>query len=156
MKPITISPLWLIPLAAACLLAVVLFLRRNQARESFVDWLGRFGTMFNAWANDVRTTNAKALVTLALYLGTFVVWAICSIYKLGFDETSFGMWLAFMAGLGGFSIAQFKTERTTDYGAMKLQADIERAKSGAAPTTVNAETANVSGSPVEVKPPAGG
>lgn len=148
MNRITINPLWLVPILAALALFALLAFRKHD-RESIVDWLGRFGKMFNGWANDVRSTNAKALVTLALYLGTFLVWGICSVYKLGFDETSFGMWLAFLAGLGGFSLAQFKNERATDYGALERQAAIEAAKSSG--TVVNATAATVTGAPVKVE-----
>lgn len=148
MKPIALNPLWIVPIVAGYLLFIVLYFRRSQVRESIVDWIGRFGKVMNDWMNNVRTTNAKAIVTLALYVGTFAVWGLCSLYKIEIDLTSFGMWLAFLAGLGGFSLAQFKNERVTDYGY------VERKNQGAPTTVVQTPKAEVTGSPVSVEPPA--
>jgi hypothetical protein len=147
--------LWCIPLVAATALVVLLYARKtNYGRESFVDWFARFGKAFNDWINNIRQANAKAVATVVIFLGTFVVWGIATLLELKIDPVIFPMWLAFVAGLGGFALATFKNERATDYGAMKIQADIERAKAGGAPTTVvNTPNAQVTGSPVSVEQP---
>lgn len=111
-----------------------------------IDWLSRFGGALNVWLNGIRQANAKAIAAIGLYIGTFIVWAVCAIARIPLDVTAFGLWLGFLAALGGFSMAQFKQERTTDYGY------VERQNAGK-PTTVNAETATVTGSPVKVDTP---
>lgn len=112
-----------------------------------IDWLSRFGAALNVWINGVRQSNAKALITLALYVGTFLVWAICSLAKINLDETSFAMWLGFLAALGGFSLATFNKERTTDYGY------VERQNAGKPTTVVQTPEATITGSPVKVESP---
>lgn len=143
----SIHLLWCIPLAAASALIALLYARKvpNHGRESLIDWLTRFGASFNGWINTVRQSNAKALAIIAIFLGTFLVWAIATLLELKVDAVIFPMWLAFVAGLGGFSLAQFKQERTTDYGYVERQ-------NAAKPTTVvQANTAEVTGSPVKVE-----
>lgn len=104
-----------------------------------IDTLSKFGVTFNNWLNSVNSTNAKAIGTLVLYFLTWAVYAAAVLFKVTIDNIAFGMWLGFLAGLGGFSLMQFKTQRQTDYGALTRQADIERAKAGA--TTTTTETA---------------
>lgn len=145
MTTFTINPLWIIPATATVALVVALFARRRAPGESMIDWLAKFGTALNGWVNTIRQTNAKAVVTLALYIGTFFVWAIATLLKIGVDLTAFGMWLAFLAALGGFSLQQFRSERTTDYGFL------ERQNQGKPSTVVQTDNATVTGSPVKVE-----
>lgn len=152
MKPITINPLWLIPVVAGYVLVLVLYFRRKQVRQSFVAWLKDFGEVMNGWVNNLRQSNAKAVVTLVLYAITAVTWAFATLDAVKIDPVIFPMWLAFLAGLGGFSLAQFKNERATDYGAMERQAAIEAAK--ASGTVVNSAATTVTGAPVKVEAPA--
>lgn len=117
-----------------------------------IDWLTRFGAAFNAWVNGIRQANAKALAAIYLYEGTFVVWAIATLAGIPIDLATFGLWLGFLAALGGFSMATFKQERTTDYGY------VERQNAGKPTTVVQTQEATVTGSPVKVeeKPIEGG
>lgn len=98
------------------------------------------------------STNFKIVTTVALYFLTFFAWALAVLLEKPIDEFTFGLWLAFLAGAGGFALAQFNRQRATDYGAMERQAEIERAKAGGPPkSAVNIQDANVT-----VKPAAEG
>lgn len=81
-----------------------------------IDNLARAGAAFNAWMNAVRSQSAKTLLFVVLSLGTFLVWAICSIWMRTLDIATFGAWLAFVAAVGQIALSGFKTERLTDYG----------------------------------------
>lgn len=109
-----------------------------------IDALGRFGAVFNDWLNKLRTTNAKALATIALYIGTYLVWAACTLMKIPIQMEAFTLWLVFCAALGGFSLSQFKTERTTDYGYL------DKVKPNPS-TVVNSAETKVTGAPVTVE-----
>lgn len=117
-----------------------------------IDFLGRFSTTFNEWLNKINSTNAKAVGTIGLYFLTYFLYAAAVLLVKPIDNVAFGMWLGFLAGLGGFSLAQFTKQRVTDYGAMERQAAIERAKASAGPSTVvSSSDTKVSGSPVTIE-----
>lgn len=103
-----------------------------------IEWLSRFGAAFNVWVNGIRQANAKALAAIYLYEGTFVVWALAVLLEKPIDLAAFGLWLGFLAALGGFSYKQFKDERTTDYGYVERQ---NAGKPAQLPTTTTVETA---------------
>lgn len=120
--------------------------------EDALEWLkahSRFSRWLVMWIvalNAVSSTNAKAIGTLALYFLTWASYTAAVLLAKEPDAVNFGMWLAFLAGLGGFSLAQFRQQRETDYGALERKAEIERAKAGApakAGVTVNADSATV-------------
>lgn len=106
----------------------------------------------NSALAGLPSTNFKIVTTTALYFLTFAAWAAATLLEKEIDWEVFGLWLAFLAGLGGFALAQFSRQRQTDYGAMERQAEIERAKAGGPPkAAVNIQDANVT-----VKPPTPG
>lgn len=157
---LSLRDLWCIPLIAAAALVALLYARKTASytRESFIDWLARFGKAFNDWNNTIRQANFKANITVMLYVGTFFIWGLAVLREKEIEITAFGLWLGFLAALGGFSLKQFKDERTTDYGYVDRQAEIEKAKrSGAPSTTVNAPGSAVDvAAPATVSPPAQG
>lgn len=76
----------------------------------------RAGAAFNIWMNGIRQQAAKTLLFVMLSLGTFTVWAICSVAQRTLDIATFGAWLAFVAAVGQIALSGYKTERLTDYG----------------------------------------
>lgn len=81
-----------------------------------IETLSRAGSAFNGWMNSVRQQAAKTLLFVVLSLGTFAVWAVCSLVQRTLDIATFGAWLAFVAAVGQIALSGFKTERLTDYG----------------------------------------
>ncbi len=146
--------------ACALTLTVQLFVKLRRLNLIPKSWKSGKEWLENSALAGLPSTNFKVVTTTALYFLTFVAWAAAVLLEKPVDEFTFGLWLAFLAGLGGFTVAQFKAQRSTDYGAMERQAEIERAKAGGpkAGVTVNANEANVTGSPVKVsdQPPARG
>lgn len=103
------------------------------------------------WLNALETTRYKLVIAVWLCVGTFLVWAICALFTIAMEEVSFGLWLTFLAGLIGFSFAQYKTMRTTDYGYQERQAAIEAAKAvPASVVTVQPGAVNVAATTTEV------
>ena len=90
-------------------------------------------TRVNTWIGAVASTNFKTLSGIALDFLTFfwVAWPRDAGHAI--NETALGMWLAFLAALNGIAYQQFSKQRTSDYGAMERQAEIERAKSAIPP-----------------------
>lgn len=148
-------------LVAACALTltVQLFVKIRQANLVPKAWKSGKEWLENSALAGLPSTNFKVVTTTALYFFTFLAWAAAVLFEKPVDEFTFGLWLAFLAGLGGFTVAQFKAQRSTDYGALDRQAEIERAKAGGpkAGVTVNTKEATVTGpsATVEEKPNGG-
>lgn len=107
---------------------------------------------FNKWLTSVPQVQWKLFHTTILnYLTFFWIAGSSAFNWWAIQEMVLGGWLVFLSALNGFAYAGYKTQRTTDYGALDKQAEIERAKAGAPGTTVVTPNANVTGSPVEVK-----
>lgn len=81
----------------------------------------KFFHMDLSWLNSVEVTRYKAVITVWLWIGTFLIWAGCAVARIEMHEVSFGLWLGALAGLTGFSYAQYKSMRTTDYGYVERQ-----------------------------------
>lgn len=138
-------------LACAVLLTVQLFRKIQAANLVPKSWKSAKERLENSALAGLPSTNFKMVTTTALYFLTFGAWALATLLEKPIDWEIFGLWLAFLAGLGGFTLAQFSRQRATDYGAMERQAEIERAKAGGPPkSSVNIQDANVT-----VKPPTG-
>ncbi len=136
-----------VALAVFAVAAVVLLRRVNFAA---VSWKSGKEWMENSWLAGLPSTNFKILTTVVLYFLTFCAWALALLLEKPVDEMTFGVWLAFLAGLGGFALAQFAKQRSTDYGAMDRQIEIEKAKQSGAATVVQSAETKVTGSPVTV------
>lgn len=135
-------------LAAAVVPAVII---ARKVKISTVSWKSGKEWMENSWLAGLPSTNFKIVTTVGLYFLTFAAWAAAVLLEKPIDEFTFGLWLAFLAGAGGFALAQFNRQRATDYGAMDRQAEIERAKRGVGPKTmIDADTANVKATTVDV------
>lgn len=141
-------------LVAACAVFLTFTIwRKIQASQLLPkSWESSKKWMENSALAGLPSTNFKIVTTVALYFLTFLAWAAAVLLEKTIDEFTFGLWLAFLAGAGGFALAQFNRQRATDYGAMERQAEIERAKAGGpkAGVTVNTKETTVTGSPVSV------
>lgn len=92
---------------------------------------------------DVNTTALKATWSVRLWVGTFCIWALASVLIVArkLDPPSvllelFVAWLGGLCGFSGFSYAQYRTQRLSNYGALDRQAAIAAAKvSGTVPPT---------------------
>lgn len=137
--------------ACAITLTAQLFVKIRNANIVPKSWKSAKERLENSALAGLPSTNFKIVTTTALYFFTFFAWAAAVLLEKNVDEMTFGLWLAFLAGLGGFALAQFSRQRATDYGALERQAEIERAKAGApAKGAVNIQDSNVT-----VKPPTG-
>lgn len=137
-------------LVAACAFWLTFELTKKIRSHVPRSWSSAKEWMEKSALAGLPSTNFKIVTTTALYFLTFVAWAAAVLLEKPIEEMTFGLWLAFLAGLGGFALAQFSRQRATDYGAMERQAEIERAKAGAPAkpsTIVNANEANVTGGP---------
>lgn len=109
----------------------------------------KFLRMDLTWLNSVEVTRYKAVITVWLCIGTFAVWAVCALAGVSIEEISFGMWLAFLAGLAGFNYAQYKSMRTTDYGyverkgAANVPAQVTTVEAGAQVNVAGATTTEI-------------
>lgn len=103
------------------------------------------GDRIKRFAQDFPGQGATVATGLFLILafGSVVVvrFALGLVFPEGYDG-----WLWFLGGLVGVSTAGMVGKRLTDR-------ELARIKAGGPSTTVNADTANVTGGPVEVKPP---
>lgn len=145
-------------IVAACALTLTAQLFVKIRRANFIpkSWKSGKEWFENSVLAGLPSTNFKIVTTVALYFLTFFAWAAAVLLEKPIDEFTFGLWLAFLAGAGGFALAQFNRQRATDYGALERQAEIERAKHGQPSTVVNTPKATVVGSPVSVEKPNGG
>lgn len=91
--------------------------------------------MENSWLAGLPSTNFKILTTVVLYFLTFGAWALATLLGKEIDNMAFGMWLGFLAGLGGFALAQFNKQRESDYGLIERKTALELAKAGGPPAT---------------------
>lgn len=138
-------------LVAACAFWLTFELTKRIRSQLPTSWKSGKEWLEHSALAGLPSTNFKIVTTVALYFLTFLAWAAAVLFEKPIDEFTFGLWLAFLAGAGGFALAQFNRQRATDYGAMDRQAEIERAKRGIGPaTTVAADTANVKGTNVDV------
>lgn len=77
-----------------------------------------------------NTTTLKAVWSVRLWIGTFVVWAMVSLLILMVKPEHvpaillelFIAWLGGLSAFSGFSYAQYRTSRTTDYGFVERKA----------------------------------
>ncbi len=101
------------------------------------------GDRIKAFVSDFPHQGGTTVVALTLILGMGVVviirFALGKIFPDGYDA-----WLVFLATLAGVATGGMIGKRATDR-------ELARIKAGGPPAaTVNAETANVSGGPVNV------
>lgn len=82
---------------------------------------------------SINQTAYKAVWSVRLWIGTFVVFAVAVFASIHVEEVFFGSWLAGLSGFSGFAYVQYKTQRQTDYGF------VER-KAGMPPTGTTTET----------------
>lgn len=135
-------------IVAACAFWLTFELTKRIRSQLPTTWKSGKEWLEHSALAGLPSTNFKIVTTVALYFLTFFAWAAAVLFEKPIDEFTFGLWLAFLAGAGGFALAQFNRQRATDYGAMERQAEIERAKAGGPPkTVVNATDATVTGGP---------
>lgn len=85
--------------------------------------------------DTLNTTAFKALSVGALWLFTGIVWGGCAIFLKNPPTEWLLAWLGGLCGFSGVSAYQFKTQRDTDWEALRIKAG---ASVPASQTTVQA------------------
>lgn len=91
------------------------------------------------WLNKLNVVSYLKFYAVWICVGTFMVWAVCTLFALEIDKVAFAEWLTFVAALLGINLALTSVIRRSDYGALDRQAEIERAKTGMPATTTTQE-----------------
>lgn len=78
--------------------------------------------------NATNSTNYKTVAAIRLWVGTYVVWAVCQIANVAMQEGVFIAWISALVGLSGVTSWQYKAMRDTDYGLIERKAKAEDTK----------------------------
>lgn len=76
------------------------------------------------WAIDpaVNTTALKAAWSVRLWIWTGLVWGVATLSQRTINLEVFLAWLGGLSAFSGLSYAQYKAQRTTDYGYIERNA----------------------------------